>query len=529
MGCLIPASKAWRPRPILIIGLVLLAGFLPAAVPDSLQTIRGYFCVVWSDPEIAEYEDRLPQFFIHPAGEEAIPVAIDWTGPVSFEEWLDFNGQEVILSGRWQSRWKTGESAGEMFQAFHGYSPAARQRLPRTTATSRKWVTIACKFSGIATEPKTVAFFQNQYGTTYPQLNHYWQEASDGAINLTGSTAYGWFQLDHDRTYYLNPNGSLNHTLLFNEATAKADPAVNFSGFEGINMFFNGNLDGYAWGGTRYATLDGVSKVWSVTWEPPWGYESLAPLAHEMGHGFGLPHSSGKYGQVYDNQWDVMSYSWLCNPSDPTYGCTPQHINAYHKNRLNWIPAGRKTEVPPDQEQTITLERLAQPSTANVRLVTVPIQGSNRLYTVEARKKNGYDVQLPGQAVIIHEVDPSRGIPSQVIDIDLNGNTGDAGAQWLPGETFIDAAAGIEIEVTAATATGWTVSIHNATEPDGDLNANGASNLDDLIIMVCLMTGDLLPGQLPCIGAQRGDFDGSGEVDAADCLVLAVWLAGDPE
>ena len=59
----------------------------------------------------------------------------------------------------------------------------------RTTASARvmsmakavtgntRWVTLACKFSDIATEQKPVTFFQDQYGIAPGQLGHYWQAA----------------------------------------------------------------------------------------------------------------------------------------------------------------------------------------------------------------------------------------------------------------------------------------------------------------------------------------------------------------
>ena len=46
-----------------------------------------------------------------------------------------------------------------------------------------------------------------------------------------------------------------------------------------------------------------------TTWEPPWGYADISVIAHEMGHGFGLPHSTAiDWTSVYDNAWDVMSW-----------------------------------------------------------------------------------------------------------------------------------------------------------------------------------------------------------------------------
>ena len=66
-----------------------------------------------------------------------------------------------------------------------------------------------------------------------------------------------------------------------------------FPSFIGINLMFNDDLDCCAWGGTTTLSLDGQSRTYRMTWLPPWGYENQGPVAHEMGHGFGLPHSSG--------------------------------------------------------------------------------------------------------------------------------------------------------------------------------------------------------------------------------------------
>ena len=184
-----------------------------------------------------------------------------------------------------------------------------------------------------------------------------------------------------------------------------------------------------------------------------------------MGHGFGLPHSSFNRSSVYDNRWDVMSDTWTdCSRlSDATYGCIGQHTIAYHKDMEGWL-TGKKVTVSPGTRQTVSLEQLALPQTGNLLLASVPINASNRFYTVEVRRNAGYDVKLPGQAVIIHLVTPGQSIPAQLIDPDGNSNTGDAGAQWLPGETFTDTANGISISVDSALTSGFVVTISNALQ-----------------------------------------------------------------
>jgi hypothetical protein len=99
-------------------------------------------------------------------------------------------------------------------------------------------------------------------------------------------------------------------------------------------------------------------------------------------------------------------------------------------------------------------------------MVQIPIgESSTHFYTVEARRLTGYDIKLPGAAVIIHDVDTARFLssPAQVIDADLNGVTSDAGAMWVVGESFVDATNNISVRVDAATATGFQVTIVNNT------------------------------------------------------------------
>ncbi|MBE0585905.1 MAG: hypothetical protein IH612_19365 [Desulfofustis sp.] len=377
---------------------------------------------------------------------------------------------------------------------------------------SRPWVSIMCRFSDVPTEPKNLAYFQNMYADTYPGLDHYWRELSYGTANISGSTAAGWFTLPHTEVYY-NPSdsqGGTDRTLLANECLAAADASVDFSRYDGINMMFNTDFDnGFAWGGTRYMTLDGVFKMWSITWEPPWGYADIAVIAHEMGHGFGMPHSSGSYGQTYDNEWDVMSDTWSnCSRSwNAVYGCLGQHTITYHKDRLGWIAAEQKQVVDEGTAVTLSLEQLALPAGGTLRMVKIPVAGSStRFYTVEARRQTqaSYDYKLPGQGVIIHEVDTTRLNPAHVIDIDGNGDTGDNGAMWVAGETFSDPANKISVEVLSATATGFDIQVRLG-DLLGDLDLSGSVDLRDALLALQISSGTIAAGVSIAVEADVND------------------------
>src|SRR5882724_10151111 len=380
------------------------------------------------------------------------------------------NGRHMTVVGR--SLVRSSEMGGPMpLLGVQALQPTERQTLgalaeQRAVAGPQPWVTILCRFADEpAVTPRTQAWFESLLlgSATAPGLDHYWRQVSYGNVNLTGSVVVGWYTLPQPRSYYVYGSPlQLDFQRAASDCTGVADADVYFPGFVGINLAFNDNLDCCAWGGSWTLTRDGQSRTYRMTWLPPWGYENQGPVAHEMGHGFGLPHSSGPYSATYDSGWDVMSGIWLdCPPYDPSYGCVGTHTISYHKDILGWIPAAQRYMATAGTSQTITIERLGLPTTSDYLMAKIPIGGSaTNFYTVEVRRFVGYDATLPGEAVVIHKVDTTRSDrDAQVVDPDGNGDPNDAGAMWLPGETFLDSPNGISVSVVGQTATGFQVTV----------------------------------------------------------------------
>jgi hypothetical protein len=209
-----------------------------------------------------------------------------------------------------------------------------------------------------------------------------------------------------------------------------------------------------------------VSKTWRTTWEPPWGYQNVSVMAHEMGHGFGLPHSNNwdGDGDPYDNSWDVMSDAWNYEGSDPVYGTIGKHTIAYHKNLLAWFTPAEVWTPPGNGVYTIEIGNHALAVASGYRMAKLPIPSSTRFWTLETRDRVGlYEEHLPGHAVIVHEIYASR--PEDAWCYDAGNPPGNycnsANTMWTVGETFQDPVAGRQIafHVDSTTADGFLVTI----------------------------------------------------------------------
>lgn len=454
------------------IGSVALVAAMGLSADAGAVVVEGMLELQWGDPspQASKIVRRTPQF-------RAILVTDDGQRfPLDAAEALQAADNLHDLANRRIAVDFSAAGKGVSLYRVEAIVPADDLHLPQARATmvegTTVWATIMCKFADIPTEQKSLAFFQSQYGNNPGQLDHYWREVSYGKINLAGSSAHGWFTLPHPRSHYVTGSGqgAANLNALFDDCTAAADADVDFAangGLQGINMMFNGDLDGYAWGGGRCVTLDGVYKCWSTTWNPPWSFNNLAPLAHEMGHGYGLPHAnnSDNDSDPYDNPWDVMSSAWNNAADDPVYGAVAKHINVYHRAQLGWIDAARRLDVVAGEQHTaIQLDRASLAGSASPQMIVVRVSGQpqSRYYTVESRMRVGYyEPALAGDAVIIHAIDQNRDTPAWSVDSDVPPAdvSYNEGSMFKPGETWTAPGNAFRVRVWQQNATGFVVSI----------------------------------------------------------------------
>ena len=384
---------------------------------------------------------------------------------------------------------------------------------------------LLCRFADKTTLPNDRGYYERLFGigaggstrnSPRGSVDHFWRELSYNAIDpssgisLDGSKVFGWVTLPGGEAAYrekdpatgkdivspLDPNEfAQDFGKLASDCTAAAETyvnadgtkGVNFTAFKGIAMFFNGNLDGRSGGSAwwhKLADFNNQSRKFPTAWFNIAGALKQRVVVHEMGHGFGLPHSSGPYttgdydADNYSSVWDVMSRGMTCAPgandsSAPTFDypfrCEGTHTIAAHKEYLGWIPAARKYTLAAGDRAIVKLARLAQPGSSGMLMAKVPIRGSaTEFYSVEFRQAIGYDGGLPVGGtgyVIIHKVDYAlEGRNARLVDDDGNGNLSD-GVVWSAGQTFTDAANDITIRVDSIDAAAGTAVLTLENKP----------------------------------------------------------------
>jgi M6 family metalloprotease-like protein len=347
--------------------------------------------------------------------------------------------------------------------------------LPPPIMGSQPYIWVRLKFADDPSEPRDRGWYLTQALGDYPSMNHYWNQVSYQNVDVLGSNVtWTWIDLPNPRSHYVyefDPNHEgvdFNRERALNDGLAAADPSVDFSQFVGINLIFNGWLAQEAFGGWSTETLDGVTRDWGVTWLGMGGWLTIAIVAHEMGHSFTMPHSSGPYGQIYDSHWDVMSERCgECNYSDPAYLEIQIGPNAYQKNLLGWIhPAHRYEMSTQPTVGAVFLHDLVQVPPIGRMLMGVIYTGYPSTYfTIERRRFTGYDQALPDETVVIHHVDTSRDNPAWVQDETWDGDPNDEGARWDLGETFYNYTYSTLVHVQAVDASGSLVLMTNSARP----------------------------------------------------------------
>ena len=268
---------------------------------------------------------------------------------------------------------------------------------------SVKWSILLCRFTDGGAVPHAATFYRDMFATIGAGgLADYWDDVSYGGIDLNGTDVRGWYDMNItvaqgqalDRWGRVDACVNAARNAPANAYQVPAGNRLAVITFPGIDMF--------GWNGGAFLPHD----------------IDVGGMAHEVGHGISLNHGfsddpayrNADWAAIgeYDDPWDVMSWGNAFRVPTMTYGDGPVGLNAYHLDRMGWLPRARIFTFGADgaSTRTLTLAALGHPEAGGYLLVRVPFDPGDlgRYYTVELRRKTNWDGGIPSDIVLIHEV-----------------------------------------------------------------------------------------------------------------------------
>lgn len=284
---------------------------------------------------------------------------------------------------------------------------------------SQKFAILLCKFSdteNVSSPP--VSFFEElivKRGTG--GLNDYWNDSSQGKIDLDGSEVFDWKVTDQTKTDFLADRPGRWDKIVTAITTF---PNVNIAKYAGVIAIYNVNV-GDA-GNSGNGVLAGPND-WNITF-----------LAHETGHTFGLKHSFDQSsrlkvwwsapGEYYDKH-DIMSAMNVYSGTHPGFNQYGPLLNAANLDRMGWLEAARTWTQPANNTTVATFELVS----LGHREIPGYLAAKIRNLYIEFRTKDGWDGAIPRPAVLIHEM---PGVNSVVMASDKAKYIND----WQPGQVY---------------------------------------------------------------------------------------------
>ncbi|HET9975799.1 MAG TPA: NEW3 domain-containing protein [Burkholderiaceae bacterium] len=416
----------------------------------------------------------------------AVPAQIEGQLEVLVEDHATFSRTRHVLKtdrGRFELRFARGNAPN----LAHGTRVRARGRLEgqllalddsgassltvtaaaplSNTTGEQKVAVLLVNFQDDASQPHTVAQAQD---VVLNQAGGFMRENSFQATWLTGSVS-GWLTLPIARTCA---------TSAIADAAKQAAAAAGIS-LAGVTRFlyvFPRN-DSCGWSGV--GTVGGMpSDAWIN------GRLELKVVAHELGHNFGLQHS-------HSNDCDLTPLGNTCTPyeygdvADAMGTNTASHYNAFQKERLGWLNNGAQPPIATATASGSYVIGAFETATGNAKALKVPrgidpATGAKTWYYIEYRQPIGFDAGLASlyQSNIVNGVlirTAIDGDRNSSYLLDMTPNTVPTfdmtDAALLPGQAFVDSAAGVTVTLTARDAVQATVQV-TLGAPSGCVRAN---------------------------------------------------------
>ncbi len=254
----------------------------------------------------------------------------------------------------------------------------------------------------------------------FGSLRDYYLAMSNAMLSVTGQ-AFNWVQADSNKSYY-ERHGNLRFEALNKSGVSLAD----FDGYVIIYAGTVGPSGSNLWPQT-FSAGGKLHYLMSEKWLSRYDFAPIGVHCHEFGHLLGLP-------DLYDTDFSSPGAGRWCTMSTGNYGSgfheRPHHLCAWAKITLGWLV--------PQTFYEGTAVPTVLPPVATARAAAKLISMAS-YFLLENRRQLDYDLNLPGEGLLIWHVDERYG--SQSIDshrlLDLEEadrtETGGDGGDPFPG------------------------------------------------------------------------------------------------
>jgi chitodextrinase len=335
--------------------------------------------------------------------------------------------------------------------------------------TPKSIAVVMFNFTNLRTTPYTKSQVQDALVNSPTSVKRFYEEESKGRLTISGAV-FGWYQLGVSSAGCDWPTW---HTLAWNAANAAGAKLESYTNV----MFLFPNTSDCLWAGLgyvpgRYTYLNGNTSVQVMT--------------HELGHNFGLGHSSAASCTV--NGTRVMIAATAdCDPvgyADPfsTMGNNAlRHNHGSHLGELGWLTSDEKVVGGPGNTYTLS----PYFGTAGLRLVRIP-RGDGSFFDLDVRMPYGsFDTYAAGSPVTagvsirigLGTASPTNS-PKATLLLDSTPATSDLkDAPLLVGKTMTDPVSKISITTMSAGTSGVVVRVRESVNPSapGDVTATAAA------------------------------------------------------